>query len=69
MIVFPSVVEIAIFILLVIVGLIVLALVRAVLFLLPAILVAVVVWCLTGTLTWAGVAFVAVTILSLLKRH
>jgi hypothetical protein len=61
--------DFAVFFILVIVGVITVSILKALLFLLPAVLVAVVVWFLTGSLVWGGLAFVFVTILSLLKKH
>lgn len=54
---------------LVIIGLIVIALIKLFLVLIPAILVAIVVWFLTGgDLFWAGVAFLVVALLSLISK-
>ena len=54
---------------LVIIGLIVIALIKLFLVLIPAILVAIVVWFLTGgDLFWAGVAFLVVALLSLVSK-
>lgn len=60
--------EIAGLIALVIIGIIVIALVGAFLFLLPAILIAAIVWWLTGSNLLTGVAFLAVALVSLVKR-
>lgn len=69
MIALPSMIEVAVFMLLLIAGLIIVGLLRIVIFLLPTIIVAGVVWFLTGSLVWAAIAFVALTILSIVKRH
>jgi hypothetical protein len=54
---------------LVIIGLIVIVLIRLFLVLIPAILVALLVWFLTGgDLFWTGVAFLVVALLSLIAR-
>jgi hypothetical protein len=53
---------------LVIIGLIVIVLIRLFLVLIPAILVAILVWFLTGDLFWAGVAFLVVALLSLIAK-
>jgi hypothetical protein len=53
---------------LIIIGLIIILLIRLLLVLIPAVLVAVVVWFLTGSLWWAGVAFLVVAALSVLKK-
>jgi membrane protein implicated in regulation of membrane protease activity len=61
--------ELIIVIIILILGLIIIAVLRALLFLLPAAIVAVVIWFLTGNLTWAAVAFLIIAALSILKRH
>jgi hypothetical protein len=54
---------------LVIIGLIIIVLIRLFLVLIPAILVAILVWFLTGgDLFWTGVAFLVVALLSLIAR-
>lgn len=63
-----AVLEIAGLIVLVLLGLIVLMMVGTFLFLLPAIVVAVIVWFITGSNLLTGVAFLAVALLSLIKR-
>ena len=65
----PGTGEIIILIVLLIVAVFVILLLRAIFMLLPAAIVAGVVWFLTGSLTWAGVAFLAIAILSILRRH
>jgi hypothetical protein len=54
---------------LVMIGAIVIILVRALVFFLPAIVLAFVVWGLTGSLTFAGLAFFIIAIISVLKRR
>jgi hypothetical protein len=57
------------FIILIIIGLIVIILIRLFLVLIPAVIVAAIVYFLTGgDLFWTGVAFVVVALLSLLAR-
>jgi len=53
---------------LVIIGLVVIVLIKLFLVLIPAILVALLVWFLTGDLFWAGVAFLVVALLSLIAK-
>ena len=53
---------------LVIIGLIIIFLLRVVLVLIPAALVAFVVWWLTGSTFWAGIAFLVIAALSVLKK-
>jgi len=53
---------------LVIIGLIIIVLIKLFLVLIPAILVAIVVWFLTGDLFWTGIAFLVVAALSLLAK-
>jgi hypothetical protein len=54
---------------LVIIGLIIIVLIRLFLVLIPAILVALLVWFLTGgDLFWTGVAFLVVALLSIIAR-
>lgn len=54
---------------LLIIGIIIIvAIVKIVLFILPATIIALVVWLITGSGFLAGLAFIAVAILSILKR-
>jgi len=53
---------------LIILGLVIVFLIRLVLILLPAAVVAFVVWCLTNNTWWAGIAFLVVAALSILKK-
>jgi len=54
---------------LVIIGIIIIVLIRLVLILIPAVLLAFAVWLLTdGSLFWAGIAFLVVAALSILKK-
>ncbi|MGE5555150.1 MAG: hypothetical protein ACM3UY_02645 [Methanocella sp.] len=54
---------------LVIIGLVIIVLLKLFLVLIPAILVAILVWFLTGgDLFWAGVAFLVVALLSLISK-
>ncbi len=54
--------------LLLVIGLIIIILVaKVLLFVLPAAIVAVIVWFLTGSIFWAGVAFLVIALISLLR--
>ena len=55
-------------IILVIIGLVIVVLIKLFLVLIPAILVAIVVWFLTGDLFWTGIAFLVVAALSLISK-
>jgi len=60
---------IALLILLIIGVIIIVVVVKVLLFFLPAVIIAAVVWFLTGySLFWAGVAFLIVAFISILKR-
>lgn len=61
--------EIIILIILVILAVFIIAVLRTIFLFLPAVIVAGVVWFLTRNLTWTGIAFLAVAVLSILKRH
>ena len=61
--------ELLVLFLLVVVGLaIIVVLAKVVLFILPGAIVGFVVWFLTGSLLWAGVAFLVVSFISIVKR-
>ena len=60
--------DIAALIILVIIGIIIILLIRLLLMLIPAVLLALVVWFFTGSLFWAGITFLIVAALSLLKK-
>lgn len=65
----PSIYELALLLLLLIIGIVIIILVvKILLFILPAAIIAVVVWLITGSLFLAGLAFIAVAFISLLKR-
>jgi hypothetical protein len=53
---------------LVIIGIIIILLIRLILILIPAVLLAIVAWFFTGSLFWAGITFLVVAALSLLKK-
>jgi hypothetical protein len=53
---------------LIIIGLVIILVIRLLFMLIPAALVAVVVWFLTDSLWWAGIAFLIVAALSVLKK-
>ena len=55
-------------IVLVIIGLVIIILIKLFLVLIPAIIVAAIVYFLTGDLFWTGIAFVIVALLSLVSR-
>ncbi len=55
-------------VILIIIGLIIIILIKLFLVLIPAIIVAAVVWFLTGDLFWAGIAFVVVALLSIIAK-
>jgi hypothetical protein len=60
--------DIAALVILVIIGIIIILLIRLLLMLIPAVLLALVVWFFTGSLFWAGITFLIVAALSLLKK-
>jgi hypothetical protein len=65
----PVLYELLILFLLVVVGLVIIILIaKVLLFILPGAIVALVVWFLTGSLLWAGVAFIVVSFISLVRR-
>lgn len=53
---------------LIIIGLVIIFVIRLLFMLIPAALVAVVVWFVTGSLWWAGIAFLIIAALSVLKK-
>ena len=53
---------------LIITGIIIILLIRLLLMLIPAVLIAIVVWFFSGSLFWAGIAFLIVAALSILKK-
>jgi hypothetical protein len=53
---------------LVIIGIIIILLIRLLLMLIPAVLLALVVWFFTNSLFWAGIIFLIVAALSILKK-
>ncbi len=53
---------------LVVIGLVIIFVIRLLLALIPATVVALVVWFLTGSLWWAGIAFLIISALSILKK-
>ncbi len=55
-------------IVLVIIGIIIILLIRLLLMLIPAVLLALVVWFFTGSLFWAGITFLVIAALSILKK-
>lgn len=55
-------------IVLIIVGIIIIMLIRLLLMLIPAVLLALLVWFLTGNLFWSGITFLIIAALSILKK-
>ena len=53
---------------LVIIGIIIILLIRLLLMLIPAVLLALVVWFFTNSLFWAGITFLIIAALSILKK-
>jgi hypothetical protein len=53
---------------LIIIGLVIIFVIRLLFMLIPAALVAVVVWFITDSLWWAGIAFLIIAALSVLKK-
>jgi len=53
---------------LIIIGLIIILLVHPVLILVPAVSIAFMVWYLAGNISWAGIAFLVIAALSILKK-
>ena len=60
--------DIAALVILVIIGIIIILLIRLLLILIPAVLLAIVVWFFTGSLFWAGITFLVIAALSILKK-
>ncbi len=61
--------DIAFLVLLLVVGLVIIILLaKVLLFILPAGIIALVVWFLTGSVFWAGIAFLVVALISLARR-
>jgi len=65
----PDLYGILLLFLLLLIGIIIIVLIaKVLLFILPAGIIALVVWFLTGSLFWAGIAFLLVAFISLLRR-
>ncbi len=66
----PSLYELLILIVLIVIGIVIIVVIaKILLFILPAAIVAFVVWWLTGgSLFWAGIAFLVVAFISLIRR-
>ncbi len=65
----PPLYDLLLLFLLLIIGIaIIIIIAKVILFVLPAGIVAVVVWFLTGSFFWAGVAFLVVAFISLIRR-
>jgi hypothetical protein len=52
----------------VVIGIIIIMLIRFLIMLIPAVLLAAVVWFFTGSLFWAGITFLVIAALSVLKK-
>ena len=66
----PLIFEAVILLFLLIIGLlIIVVIVKVLLFVLPRAIIALVVWLLTGSLFWAGVAFLIVAFISVVRRR
>ena len=66
---FPALYELLFLFLLVIVGLAIIILIaKVLLFMLPGAIIALVIWFLTGSLLWVGIAFIVVSVISLVRR-
>jgi hypothetical protein len=61
-------IDIIALVVLVIIGIIIIMLIRLLLMIIPAVLLALVVWFFTGSLFWAGITFLIVAALSILKK-
>jgi len=61
-------IDIIALVVLVIIGIIIILLIRLLIMLIPAVLLALVVWFFTGSLFWAGITFLVVAALSVLKK-
>ena len=61
-------IDIIALVVLVIIGIIIIMLIRLLIMLIPAVLLAIVVWFFTGSLFWAGIVFLIVAALSVLKK-
>jgi len=65
----PILTDFVLLLLLLIIGIVIIVLIaKIILFILPGAIVAIIVWFLTGSLFWAGVAFLVVAFISLLRR-
>jgi hypothetical protein len=65
----PPLYDLLLLVLLLVIGIVIIILIaKILLFVLPAAIIAVVVWFLTGSLFWAGVAFLVVAFISLIRR-
>ena len=65
----PLLFEIIALLILLVIGLIIIVvIVKAILFFLPATIIALVVWVLTGSWLWARIAFLVVAFVSIVKR-
>ena len=61
-------IDIIALVVLIIIGIIIILLIRLIIMLIPAVLLALVVWFFTGQLLWAGITFLVVAALSILKK-
>ena len=61
-------IDIIALVILVIIGIILIMLIRLLVMLIPAVLLALAVWFFTGSLFWAGITFLVIAALSILKK-
>lgn len=61
-------IDIIALVVLVIIGIIIIILIRLLIMLIPAVLLALAVWFFTGSLFWAGITFLVIAALSILKK-
>ena len=60
--------DIMLLVVLVVIGIIIILLIRLLLMLIPAVVLALVVWFFTSSLFWAGITFLVIAALSILKK-
>jgi hypothetical protein len=62
-------IDVVVFLAFLVVGLVILMVLGAIIFLLPAVILTIVVWFLTGSTFWAGMVFLVIAVISLLKKR
>ncbi|MCW4019202.1 MAG: hypothetical protein NWF00_11090 [Candidatus Bathyarchaeota archaeon] len=60
--------DLAFALVLILIGVVIIVLIRFFIVLLPAVIIAVIVWLFTGSIFWAGIVFLIIAAFSLLKR-